>query len=155
MKIATIHENFAHQYVKYSGNVLKAAKAVHVNTQTARNWLKDQDVCELIFELQLELNAHMQVDRNLLSRNLLEVYGKAQTKGQLDQMRKTTMDLGKLHGLIVDRQDINTNHQFQIMRDVTIDGQALQFDVGVGVPLPSVLEVPVHIPNKSEVDDLF
>lgn len=76
--------------------------------------------------------AGFQVERGMLLENLLWALNTARERGATDQVRKIIMDIGKLFGLVIERSEAEVMHKFQVMKEVTLDGNALAFDIGDG-----------------------
>lgn len=85
-----------------------------------------------IMQIRAEgLNGYV-VQRQVLLEPLLWALNTARERGNTSEVRKCVMEIGKLFGLVVDKSEADVLHQFQVMKDVTINGDQLVFDVGSG-----------------------
>jgi len=98
----------------------------------ASELLRRDDIAARIAEIRAEFSHKFEVDRDFLSQNLLHALVIAKRNGSSAEIRKAAMDLGKLHGLVVDKSELNASHQFQVMSSVELNGEALTFDIGTG-----------------------
>lgn len=89
-------------------------------------------ITQRINDLRVAHGKKYRIDREYLTHELLKALEIAKSKNNPSNIRQTVMDIAKLHGLVIEKQDVNTNHNFQVMKGVTIDGKALDFDVGNG-----------------------
>lgn len=150
------HEEFCQQYVTALGNLPKAAKNLGIKTELAKTWLKRQDVNDYIIQLRVLGQIKHGISREFLTEEYLLNLGHCKFERKRAETNKTVENLGKLHGLIIDKQDVNTNHNFQVMKDVTLDGEALTFDVGQGQRLDddTLRLASGNSQSASSVDDL-
>lgn len=75
------------------------------------------------------------VEREMLLENLLWAVNTARERGSTTEVRKCIEAIGKLFGLIIDRVEADVMNRFTMMKDVTVDGSNLMFDVGSGEPV--------------------
>lgn len=107
-------ERFCQEYIKHS-NATRAYRAVYdtdnMTTKTVwesacktRNKPKVKTrITELQAELAQEFKDEMLVDRKMISTMLEEAAEMAREKGDAANYRGASMDLAKLHGLLVDK----------------------------------------------------
>ncbi|MEE9356583.1 MAG: hypothetical protein V3U75_13415 [Methylococcaceae bacterium] len=86
----------------------------------------------VVAKIQKENTVFADIDRSFITKELLECLHTAKVNGKVPVIRAVLNDLAKLHGLIIDKAEIDTSHKFQIMDAVTIDGTAMSFDIGNG-----------------------
>jgi len=126
----TYHKSqFANEYLNANCDVSLAAECCGIATSTAKSWLEDLEVQDKIEDITQQHQDKYLIDREFLTLELLNINEEAKLKGKLEIRRKTIMDIGKVHGLIVDQSNV-TSHQYQIMKDVTLDGKTLEFNIG-------------------------
>lgn len=75
------------------------------------------------------------VERDMLLENLLWALNTARENHSTDQVTKIVMAIGKLFGLVIDKVEASVMGQFQVMKDVQVDGSELVFDIGSGQSL--------------------
>lgn len=75
------------------------------------------------------------VKREDLLEPMLWALNTARNNHSPDLVRKVVMDLGKLFGLVIDKVEANVMGQFTIMKEVTVNGDELVFDIGSGKTL--------------------
>lgn len=72
------------------------------------------------------------VQREDLLEPLLWALNTARQNNNTETVRKIVMDIGKLFGLVIDKIQADISGQFTVMKEVTVDGNALVFDIGSG-----------------------
>lgn len=113
----------------------RAAYGVADNVQAAPAALRlsrAPHIVARIAQIRAASIAGFQVERGMLLENLLWALNTARERGATDQVRKIIMDIGKLFGLVIERSEAEVMHKFQVMKEVTLDGNALAFDIGDG-----------------------
>lgn len=94
--------------------------------------MRQPHIVARIMQLRASSVKGLTVNRDLLLEPLLWALNTARDRGNTDQVRKIVMDIGKLFGLVIDRMEAEVSGQFQVMRDVTVEGSTLMFDIGSG-----------------------
>jgi len=136
LKITRQQELFCQEFVNTGSRALAYQKAYNASvtdgraSSAAHSVLQRPDMTIRIMQIRAQHAGNYDITRELLTENLLFIMLAAREKGSLEQLRKCTMDIAKLHGMIVEQQDINAKHHFNKMDGVTIDGHALTFDIG-------------------------
>ena len=92
-------------------------------------------VMKFVYEVQRLNSLSVHIDRAFITNELLQCLYTAKLQNKLPQMRQILQDLAKLHGLVVDKAEIDATHQFQVMKTVTLDGVPLEFNIGSGKPV--------------------
>ena len=77
----------------------------------------------------------LEVKREMLLENLLWAVNTARERGSTTEVRKCIESIGKLFGLVVDRIEASVMGQFTVMKEVSVNGSDLVFDVGSGAPV--------------------
>jgi len=85
-----------------------------------------------VAQLRAEAIDGFDVSRNFLLESLLWALNTARERGSTDQVRKIIMDIGKLFGLVIEKSEADVLHRFQVMKDVTLNGNTLDFNIGDG-----------------------
>ncbi len=85
-----------------------------------------------VAQLRAEAVEGFDVSRNFLLENLMWGLNVARERESTDQVRKYVMDIGKLFGLVIEKSEADVLHKFQVMKDVTVNGNTLDFNIGDG-----------------------
>jgi len=87
-------------------------------------------VANYMDKLRVHTLKQYQVDRNCLTEYLVDALRHARVTQNTKETRETVMAIAKLHGLLIDKQELTASHKVQKMNDVTLDGAKLVFDIG-------------------------
>lgn len=154
---------FVDTYINNGGNFaeayVEAYKTDHL--QEHQIYAKGHEVLRIpqvdlyIMQHRAALGSKTTVDLNLLTESMLWAMNNARNTGALSVVSKTAMELAKLHGLIIEKHEVDNTHKFQIMEAIEVGGEKLDFNIGDGTPMerPTIIDVT---PDKVEtnVDDL-
>jgi hypothetical protein len=139
-------EKFCQEYVTNGGNASKAYRAAFnagnmkhesVNVK-ASELLKDGKITVRVAELREEIAKRYQMTRDKMTEKLLIVMEQAELKKKKtskkiedpDLLRRSAMDMAKLHGLIVDKKESVGALTFVKMDNVQIGGKPIKWDIG-------------------------
>lgn len=73
------------------------------------------------------------IERSYITEGYLHIIEEARRGNSIaskNLMRSTLTDLARLHGMIIERAQIDDARQFNVMKDVTLDGKKLVFNIG-------------------------
>lgn len=121
-------ENFARAYVE-TGNASEAYRRSYdcegSNEETiqrnAHTLIQDTKIATMVDSLKAEISAEFQVNVGSITSELVEAFEMAQENSQAGHMVSATMGKAKLHGLILDKQQITANNaDLQTMTDAEL-----------------------------------
>ena len=105
-----------------------AANTVH---REAHRLLHNPKIATRVQAIRAAHNAQYPISRELLTAYLMETLELARGEHKTDLVRKSVMDLAKLHGLLSEQMDLHNNTSRQtVMNDVTLNGESLAFEIG-------------------------
>lgn len=128
---------FINEYTLNGENAAAAYRAAYgqkvssaVAAQASRELLKMPKVQFAIAIVRAHHGSKYDISREFLTESLIWALNEAREKAKVDEVRKIAMDLGKLHGLVIDKAQMTNTHEFKVMDNITIDGDELIFNVG-------------------------
>ena len=137
-KITEKQELFCQEYIRYMGN----ARMAYESAYSAENMkigsiynesgklIKNPLITVRLEAIRAENGLNITINREFITTSLLTIMHKAVHSDKPELARKTANDIARLHGLIIEKQDVNMNNNFTVMKDVTLEGDKLIFDVG-------------------------
>jgi len=154
---------FADAYMNNGGNFARAYEEAYSTGKLQKHqiYARGHDVLQIpqvslyIMQHRAALGAKTNVDRDLLTENMLWAMNNARNIGALSVVSKTAMELAKLHGLIVEKHEVDNTHKFQVMESIQVGGQELTFNIGEGKPAErQIIDVTPQEVN-TDVNDLI
>ena len=113
--------------------------------------LRRPTVMARLEQIRKALHCGYAIDIEMITQNLIWSLHRAREGNNVAQVRNTAMDLAKLHGLVVDKSEMDNAHAFNMMRDVVIDGSPLDLEIGKAVDVPTKQiehKAPAHVPHQ-------
>jgi hypothetical protein len=108
----------------------------NIQTQTAAFRLaRAPHIMARIMQLRAEGIKGFVVKREDLLEPMLWALNTSRDRGNAGEVRKSIETIGKLFGLVIDKMEAEVMHKFQVMKDVTVSGDNLVFDIGSGEPV--------------------
>ncbi len=155
---------FADTYIDNGGNFAEAYKAAYStdNMKLHNIYAKGHETLS-VPQVQLYIDQHraalgrkMNIDREYVTENMVWALHNARNAQNPTAVAKTAMELAKLHGLVIEKHEVDNTHKFQVMESIEVDGEKLVFNVGDGKPrdLPKVIDVTPE-PHSNDIDDLI
>lgn len=129
---------FCMKYVENGGDYIEAYREAYSGKGLndadlkfrAKKLLEQAKVQSFVWELNSAIGAGLSINRESMTEALAWGIMEARRNKDVNTLRQAVMDLAKLHGLIVDKADIQNNHNFNVMEQVTLDGDKLTFNIG-------------------------
>ena len=137
-KLTLKQERFCQEYTSNGGNASAAYRAAYdaENMKNETIWVKASNLLKLdkvtvrVNQIQSGLNAIYDIDREFITEKLMFVINQAREKKHGEQVRRATMALARLHGLIpAISSDNQIKKTYNILDSVAINGIPLEFDV--------------------------